>query len=131
MADLSHFFGDDLSVSASGDLMTADGIDLTNQRVIRRLMTIDGEYIWHPEYGGSVPLRVGGVNGVTDDEEAGVGVSTVDAVVRVQMFLEAAVARVPEPNIKTQPILNGVAVGISYIDALTGKGVSLDFDAVI
>ena len=131
MADVYHYFGSDLTVSSTGDLFMADGIDLSNQRIIRRLMTIDGEYIWHPEYGGALPLRVGGLNGALFEEDAGAGLDTVSAIVRSQMFLEEAVQRVPEPEIATSKILNGAFVSIKYTDALSGRGVSLDFDAVI
>lgn len=118
MPDLAHWYGDDFGIDARGDLLLADGLDLTNQRIVRRLMTALGGYIWHVEYGASVPLRVGDT---LDVEE-------VEAVVRSQMYLEEAVARDPEPKISVKPILGGVFVSISYIDALSGRQVSLEFE---
>ena len=119
MPDLAHWIGGDLAVSPSGDLATVDGIELGNQRIVRRLLTILGEYIWHPEYGASVPIRVGDV---FDREE-------IEAVILAQMFEEAAVSRSPEPTISVSPIQDGVFVSIFYIDALTGRQATLQFEA--
>ena len=46
MADISHTFGADLSLSATGDLLCVTGDTLTQQRVLRRLLTNAGDYIW-------------------------------------------------------------------------------------
>lgn len=118
MPDASHWFGSDLAPSPTGDLGLVDGIDLGNQRIVRRLMTILQDYVWHPEYGASVPIRIGDT----------LDIDVVTAVIRSQIFLEAVVSRVPEPKITIEPILNGVFVSIAYIDALTGEQASLQFD---
>ena len=118
MPDIAHWHGGDIGVDARGDILLADGIDLSNQRIVRRLMTNIGEYIWHLDYGASVPSRVGDV----------LDLDAVTAVILSQMFLEASVSRDPAPEIKVSEILNGVFVSIKYIDALTGRQVSLEFE---
>ncbi len=39
MADLSQTIGSDISVSANGDLLTSDGLQLSQESVLRRLLT--------------------------------------------------------------------------------------------
>lgn len=119
MPDAMHWIGDDLRFGPSGDLLLTDGIELSNQRIVRRLLTILGEYVWHPGYGGSVPIRVGDV---LDRDE-------VEAVILAQIYEEAAVSRDPAPEISITPIQSGVFVSILYADALTGQQVTLQFDA--
>jgi len=130
MPDAAHWYGQDLAFSAKGDLLLSDGVDLSNERVVRRLMTTEGGYIWHPDYGGSVPLRVGGLNGALPDEDA-IGLISVSAIVRNQMALEASVAPEPEPQVSITPMSNGVFVAVAYTDALSGDSASLDFDVVL
>ncbi len=58
MADLNSPWGGDLQISATGDLALIDGLGRSEQRIIRRLFTNLGAYIWHPEYGASIPDRL-------------------------------------------------------------------------
>ena len=46
MPDLAHQFGADLVAGATGDLAVVDGPALGRQRVLRRLLTNPGDYIW-------------------------------------------------------------------------------------
>lgn len=121
MPDAQHWFGDDLALSATGDIALSDGIDLSNQRIVRRLMTILGEYTWHTDYGASVPKRIGDT----------LDMSLVESVIRSQIFHEEAVSKEHDIAIAVTKILNGVFVQIGYIDALTGRQASLQFDAVL
>ena len=114
------WYGDDMHVSATGDIALADGIDLANQRIVRRLMTLVGGYIWSPNYGAGLPQRIGDVPTINQ----------ITSVIRWQMYLEASVQRIPEPIITVSPITSGVFVSIKYIDALTGLQASLQFDVV-
>lgn len=118
MPDLSQLWGEDLSVSASGDIATIDGDDLTTQRILRRLMTAPGDYIWNPTYGAGLPQRVGG----PDD------VPLITSIIRSQIALEATVARAPAPTITVTEILNGVSVYIKFYSAVTGQQQTLSFD---
>ncbi len=119
--DAQHWFGEDLALSPSGDIALSDGIDLSNERIVRRLMTNITAYIWHLEYGASVPKRVGDT----------LDLSLVESVIRSQIFDEASVSQEHDVTIKVDPILNGVFCQINYIEALTGQQASLNFDVVI
>lgn len=130
MPDISHWFGNDFETSATGDLLLSADIEQTNQRIVRRLSTIEGEYCWHPDYGASLPLRVGLPSGAFADEDADNNLDAVAGVSRNQMYLEAAVAKTPEPSITVEPILNGAFISIKYIDGLTGDGETLDFEVL-
>lgn len=118
MPDVSHFWGNDLSVSATGDILLIDGDDLTTQRIIRRLMTAVQGYIWHLDYGAGVPAQIG----------SPLNLDLVRSIIRGQMALEASVARTPAPTITVTEILNGVSVYILFYSAKTGQQATLSFD---
>ncbi len=120
MADTSHQFGADLTLSPTGDLATATGASLTQQRVLKRLLTNPGDYIWQLDYGAGLASFVG----------QPAGKATIAAVIRSQIFKEAAVARTPEPIIDIQQDRAGsVYVHIRYADATTGETQLLSFTA--
>ncbi len=118
MPDINHFWGEDISVSATGDVLLIDGDDLTTQRIIRRLMTAVKGYLWHLDYGAGVPARVG----------SPLDVDLISSVIRAQISLESTVARSPAPTIRTAEILNGVSVYILFYSAKTGEQSTLSFD---
>ena len=76
MPDVYHVFGSDLVVSANGDLLTADTVNLSQQRVLRRLLTNPNDYIWQPTYGAGLPQKVG------DPFD----VATIDSIITAQML---------------------------------------------
>lgn len=116
MSDLSHVYGEDLTVDATGDLAIAQGSELGTQRVLRRLLTNPGSYIWSLDYGGGLATFLG---------HPAVA-NRMSAITRAQMFLEAAVARTPTPAIKVQAQPDGtVIISVRYADAATNTGVSL------
>ena len=104
MSDLSHTFSGDVEVSATGDLLTTDGI---TQRILRRLLTNPGGYIWHPDYGAGLPARIGTV----------LNTAELTGLIREQMFLEASVSHDPEPEIELTPVPNGVRAQVRYTRA--------------
>jgi phage baseplate assembly protein W len=114
--DLSHEFGADLAAGPTGDLVLAQGAALGRQRVLRRLLTNPGDYIWQPAYGAGLGRFVG--------EPA--APERIRAVVLSQIFREAAVARSPEPAVEVQAGTDGrVFVSIRYADAASGETQSL------
>lgn len=113
MADLWLEWGGDLQLSATGGLLLADGDDLARQRIARRLFTAVQGYVWHQDYGAGMPQRVGAV----------AKAAQIEAVVKSQMLLESAVARVPPPKVTVSGDQTMI-VGISYADAATGQTVS-------
>lgn len=118
MPDLAHWFGQDVSTDATGDLLTVEGTVRGQQRVLRRLLTNPGDYIWHTDYGAGLGRYVG----------ANLNVEVIRAVIRAQLRLESAVAKTPIPTVTVTPIAQGVFVRVSYTDAPSGEPVTLKFD---
>lgn len=117
--DISHFWGGDLSVSSTGDLLPVDGYEKGQQRILRRLFTAPGTYIWHLEYGAGVQRYIG----------APVDEGILRGIVRSQIMLEAAVAPEPVPQIAAVDLPPGsLFFRIIYTDADTGFPVPLQFD---
>ncbi|MDA8252627.1 MAG: hypothetical protein M0Z28_26135 [Rhodospirillales bacterium] len=118
MADLSHLYGADLAIAAGGDLAVAEGTTLGQQRVLRRLLTNPGDYLWNPNYGAGLGQFVG----------QPVNVARIRSAIRSQIFQEAVVARTPEPTIDVAIATNGAAaVAVAYADATTGGTQTLTF----
>lgn len=124
MPELWHQWSSDLVLSSTGDLLIADGTDEGQQRVLRRLLTNPGDYIYHvangttPAYGAGLPGKVGS----TIDAKA------IQALCQSQMYLEQAVARTPAPQIDVTAIQNGIFVAIEYADFQTGQPVIVTFN---
>ncbi len=118
MQDVYHVWGGDLATGPSGDLVIAFGSDLGQQRVLRRLLTNPGDYIWQPDYGAGLGAYVG----------VSVHADEIAATIRSQMFQEASVARSPEPVITIQASDGGaVYVHIQYLDLTTSINQVLAF----
>jgi phage baseplate assembly protein W len=118
MNDLYQYFGDDLNPSATGDLQPVVTTTRGQQRILRRLLTNPGDYIWHPDYGAGLPRYVGSV----------INVRQMKALIRGQVLLEDSVAKTPEPVIDVQAISGGMTVAIQYNDADTNTPQSLSFN---
>jgi phage baseplate assembly protein W len=121
MPDLFQQWGSDFAISPTGDLGTASGTVLGQQRVLRRLLTNPGEYIWQPEYGAGLSRFIGQPAAVLQ----------IQAAIRSQIFKETVVARSPEPviDIDLGPgASNGtVYVHVRYVDAPSGETQTLSF----
>ncbi|SMF96028.1 hypothetical protein SAMN02949497_3408 [Methylomagnum ishizawai] len=117
-ADIDHWFGQDTGTSVTGDLQPVTGVDRGRQRILRRLMTVPGTYITHPDYGAGLPRYIGAVPDVPE----------IRALILEQMELEAAVGQDPAPQVAIQPIQDGVAVTLRYLDAPEQVPVVLAFD---
>jgi len=117
MADAYHIFGQDWVVSASGDLlMTQNSQDETTQRVLRRLFTNPGAYVWNLSYGAGLPAQIG------QPTQPG----TLKAVTLQQMQLEAGVAQTPAPTVAvTSNALGYTGISVTYTDAVTRVTVPL------
>jgi hypothetical protein len=107
MKDIYHYIGGDLSTSPTGDLRPVESTERGKQRVLRRLMTNPGDYIFHPAYGAGNEWK---------------------ALILGQMLLEDAVAQDPTPTVTLTIIEQGVSVYVSYTDATTGTPATLSFD---
>lgn len=120
MPDVAQVWGEDLQVSATGDLALADGVTLGEQRVLRRLLTNPGDYIWDTAYGAGLPQRVGSLLDVT----------AIISAIRSQLYQEDVVSRTPAPVISVaQGSDPGTfTVSIQYTDAQTGEQASVALD---
>lgn len=116
--DLNHWVGGDVAVSATGDLGTVTADQRTQQRIVRRLVTNPGDYIFHPDYGAGLPQKIGQT----------LDVSALRGLIRTQVLLEAGVAQTPEPQVDVSAIPNGVSVHILYTSSVTRRPVSLQFN---
>ncbi len=119
MYDIYLEWGTDLSVGSNGDLALVNGSTQTNQRVMRRLLTNPGDYIWNLAYGAGLGSFVGSTADLLD----------IEAVIRNQISLEAAVPSTPAPNVMVQTIAVGgyVVADITYSDPSSDSSVNLNF----
>lgn len=121
MNDLFHVWGTDIGIGATGDLAIASGEIAGQQRVLRRLLTNPGDYIWQPVYGAGLARFVG----------SPVSESQIKAIIRSQIFKESSVSRTPEPVIEVQTSPGGpigaVYVRIQYADSTNNQTQTLAF----
>lgn len=112
MIDLYHYIGSDLSISPTGDLLTASDTPVGQQRVVRRLLTNQWDYIWQGDYGAGVGALIGTPADAT----------RITAVIRANISKEAAVSPTPTPTITVQADqIGNVTATILYADAVTGQ----------
>ncbi|MBB3213417.1 hypothetical protein FHW67_002709 [Herbaspirillum sp. Sphag1AN] len=131
MFDLHHYYGSDLEVSATGDLLVADATTTGEQRCYRRLLTnpamtdsagnvtASPDYTFAVDYGAGIGRRVG----------SPVDLPEITALIKAQMQLESGVSQSPiAPDVEL--ISSGEVLGavIRYTDANTGQPVILNFD---
>jgi hypothetical protein len=116
MADAGLVFGGDLAIDARGDLALAAGSALTEQRVLRRLLTNPGDYIWQLSFGAGLGQFVGAAGAE----------AAVAAIARAQIAAESRVASSPLPQITVaagNPA--GIGLTIAYQDAVSGQSAAL------
>jgi len=106
--DVNHYFSADVLTSGTGDLSTVDGLTQSQQRILRRLLTNPGDYLWHSDYGAGVGRYVG----ATDNE-----LVKLKAVIISQMMLEDSVAKNPLPVITFKTDKTSLTCSIQYTDA--------------
>ncbi len=119
--DIFHLWGNDLLPGPTGDLALADHSQRGQQRVLRRLLTSPGDYLWQPDYGAGLARFIGQPGNAAQ----------IRAVIRGQVFKEDAVARTPEPVIDVEfspaGAIGTVYVQIRYVDAPSGETQLLSF----
>ena len=112
MLDLALTFGSDLQFDPDGDLALVTGPMLTEQRVLRRLLTNKGDYVWQLSYGAGLAQFVGkpGATGV------------ISGLVRTQLSQERQIAAMPAPQTTITADQGGnVVVALQYTDATTNQ----------
>lgn len=119
MADLYQYITGDLQLGSDGDLQTVDSVEESQQRILRRLLTNPGDYIWHPTYGAGLPATIG----QPADEVA------IESLIRTQMYLEASVVQNPQPQVDFNTFLGGITASIRYIESDSNQPTTLSFSA--
>lgn len=117
LAEVGHLWGSDLRLSPTGDLSLVIGADRSKERVLRRLLTNTGDYLFAADYGGNIPAEVGEI----------ANNAKIDGLVRGQMRLEQTVSQAAPPSVSVTNTAKGVAVGISYIAAPDQTPAALSF----
>ena len=118
MSDVTLIWGGDFSAGNTGDLSLVSGVGLGQQRVLRRLLTNPGDYIWDLSYGAGLGQFVGSPTNA----------AAIRSAIRSQIFKEASVARLPEPVIDVQSGPGGsVYVQLRYVDSTVAMTQLLSF----
>ena len=106
--DLFNYFGSDLSTSHTGDLLLVDGITLSQQRILRRLLTNPGDYIFDLTYGAGLPSFIG----IPLSQSV---YAQITGLITSQMYLETSVQQNPPPIITLKSNQNTLFVNIQYV----------------
>lgn len=124
--EIYHEYGNDLVITPNGDLQSVSGIELSNQRIIRRLLTAPIEvanppdYLQQPTYGAGLPSFIGRLNTPPVYNE-------IKALIIAQMYLEPTVAQTPPPDVQLEGLPNVLNGTITYTYAATNQQVVISF----
>jgi hypothetical protein len=114
-------WGDDLSVGSSGDINVAPASIEVQQRLIRRLLTNPGDYVWHVEYGAGLGNYVG----------QQYSPNLIEGAVLNQIQLEPLIAATPAPLVRTELSRTGPFSTISLSVQYQVSGASAPVTAVV
>ena len=103
MIAISTEWGEDLAVSPTGDIATISIDESLSSRIVRRMLTNPGDYIWHVDYGAGLGRYVG----------QPYSPRFVGTAIQNQLRFESLVAITPAPNIEVSQSLNDGAPAIS------------------
>lgn len=118
--EISQNFGSDLTVNEKGGLSLVDGLDETNQRIIRRLLTPLRDYIWHLDYGAGLPEFVGQVRSKPNFQK-------IKSLVISSVLKEETVSKTPNPEVDFNIIADGISCTIKYTSSVNDKSYILTF----
>lgn len=118
--DINCNWGSDI-VANAGDLDLCNSAERSRQRVLRRLLTNPGSYIWVPSYGAGLPSFIGQALSTDNFDQ-------IKSLILSNMFQEDSVSQNPPPKIFIQTIQNGVFVQINYNENPTQNPIVLNFD---
>jgi hypothetical protein len=122
LSDLYQIWSTDLEASNSGDLQAVTGTERGKQRILRRLMTNPGDYIFDPSYGLGLPQYVG-------QPQSKDMLDKINGIASSQILQEAVVAPSPPPVVSITQLPDfSLWVWIQYVDAPTGTPIVLSFN---
>lgn len=119
-------FGNDLVITPNGDLQSVDGISLSNQRIVRRLLTVPitvanpPDYLQQPTYGAGLPQFIGQL----DTSQI---YNKIKGLIIAQMLEEETVAQTPPPDVQLSGLPNVLIGTITYTYAATNQQVVINF----
>lgn len=116
--DLAHIWSEDLRLGPTGDIGRVQRRDRSKERVLRRLMTNPGEYLFDRDYGAGLPRLVGSLKDL----------AKIKALIEGQMVREPSVSKNPAPTAVVRSIPDGVQVSVQYLFLPDKQPVSLTFD---
>ena len=118
-ADIGHQWGADLEVGPTGDLAVVGGSTITTQRILRRMLTNPGSYIWNLTYGAGLPAFVGGTTAI----------DRIQAIARAQMLQESAISPRPEPSVtvvnRSDTEMGTFELNIQYWGTASGQPIAI------
>jgi hypothetical protein len=109
----------DLGVGPGGDICVAPIQAAVQERIIRRLLTNPGGYIWHTNYGAGLAGYVG------EPYSPSVIESTVLSQLRLEVLVAASPAPVVQTNRPTAGSFSATSVTVQYQIAGTTAGNSI------
>lgn len=117
MSDISHTLGYDIDLAENGDLAIASGSDIGKQRIIRRLCTNPGDYIFWLDYGAGLPQRIGTTDTLAD----------ISSTILEQMKMEPSISESPTPSIKMYNLNDGTRrISVQYSDSNTDETILME-----
>ena len=122
--DVDHTWGEDIQVSNTGDLNLVTDTDRGKQRILRRVLTNPGDYVFENDYGGGLLQDIGSIT----DAEA------IESRIQSQVLMEDAVAPTPAPTVAVDSSISGydasaIELTISYQDQPSNAPTVLAFVA--
>jgi phage baseplate assembly protein W len=118
--DIAHEWSSDLSLDNYNDIKMVDGLNETNQRILRRLLTNPGEYLWHQDYGAGLGRYVG----VALNTEV---LQEITQLIISQMYLETSVAKTPIPTVTLVESIGQLECTIVYFNLAQDQLSTLNF----
>lgn len=120
MSAISHTIGGDIDLTSGGAVALVSEADETRQKILRRLCTNPGAYLWGLDYGAGLPALVG----MTETTE------TISSVVQAQMALESGIDQMQPVTVTVTPLTGGkYTCSIQYTDSQTQTVQSLTYTA--
>lgn len=118
--DIDQNFGNDINLSALNDLNTVIGVQRSQQRILRRLLTAVNGYIWEVGYGAGLQQDIG--EPISPDL-----FDKIKSLILSNIFLEDSVSQNPQPVISLQTIQDGLFCQINYTENPSRNPIVLTF----
>jgi hypothetical protein len=106
--DIDHWIGADVSLTSQNDLVTASNATQRQQRILRRILTNPGDYLWHPTYGAGVMQYIGDIDN---------NLQIIEGLINSQVQLEQGAT---SPSVTFTSVDGEVIANIQYTDQDTG-----------